>query len=781
MSNSADNSILIVDDEELNLEILNAILCREYTIHKTTKGASVAELAAKYMPDIILLDIIMPDLNGFEALRALKSSEETRKIPVIIITGLNSDEDEEMGLALGAVDFIHKPFSAKVVSSRIRFQVQMINQIRALENYTRIQASINASEEKSKFFARMSHEMRTPLNAVIGFSELTLEAGGLSREARENVEIISNAGASLLGLVNDILDISKLESGNFKLVPAEYETPALINDAIDQCIIRKGEKPIEFRLNIDENLPNSLIGDDLRVKQILNNLLSNAFKYTKKGVVELGVICESMAKYGEEFSSSNPEDAILLTVSVKDTGVGIKNEDIDKLFSDYARVELSSNKKIEGTGLGLPITKMMVELMGGRILVESEYGTGSIFTARIKQQYVTDEVIGANAVNSLRNFNYSDHRRRQNFKMTRRSLPYARVLVVDDVLPNLEIAKGMMKPYRMQVDCMSSGKQAVNAVREEKVKYNAIFMDHMMPEMDGIEATRIIREEINTDYARNVPIIAFTANAITGNEEMFLSKGFQDFVSKPIDLLRLDAVIMQWVHDEEFERTQSDRHINVNGKMVYDLRSGNDRRSGKIDRRTGYDRRRISRSIKKFNINSATERLGGDWETCLQVIQSFSSNTEPVLETIREVNAANLPNYAITVHGIKSTCRGICAENEGKMAEALEMASKAGNLDFVKANNQAFIEAVSALIAEINNAFAENTRSRDKPKKDKPYTEVLQKLAAACGDYKATEIIALMEEIDVFDYTNDNGLVSWLRDNIKQMNFLEVADKLSGS
>ncbi|MCL1941828.1 MAG: ATP-binding protein, partial [Synergistaceae bacterium] len=425
--------------------------------------------------------------------------------------------------------------SGGVVITNALFRNKMMLNIR--DASVKLEAALNdaqnANRAKSDFLAKMSHEMRTPLNAVIGLSELTLDSSDLGEEAYSNLKKIYNAGMTLLSTVNDILDISKIEAGRLELAPVEYDVPSLINDAITQSIMRIAEKPIKFVLDIEDDLPAMLYGDDLRVKQILNNLLSNSFKYTKEGSVELSVRCE---KDGDE---------VWMTVRIKDTGIGIRPEDLSNLFTEYIQMESKSNRKIEGTGLGLPITKRLVEMMDGSITAESEYGKGSIFTVKLRQESAGDATIGPDVVRNLKNFSYSDSKRDRNFHMSRVNLSYARVLVVDDVVTNLDVAKGFMKPYGMQIDCVSSGQKAIDAVRDESVRYNAIFMDHMMPGMDGMEATRIIREEIGSEYAKTVPIIALTANAIAGNEEMFLGSGFQAFISKPIEIDRLDAVIRE--------------------------------------------------------------------------------------------------------------------------------------------------------------------------------------------------------------------------------------------
>jgi len=630
-----------------------------------------------------------------------------------------------------------------------------------------------ASLAKSKFLANMSHEMRTPLNAVIGLSELTLYAGGLNDEDQANLEKISHAGSTLLSTVNDILDISKIEAGKLELVLAAYDVPNLINDAINQSNMRIGEKPIKFVLDINENMPARLYGDELRIKQILNNLLSNAFKYTMEGMVKLELICERTVPEGE---------TVWFIARVIDTGIGIRPEDMPGLFTDYAMLNTKSHRKIEGTGLGLAITKRVAEVMEGSISVESEFGKGSVFTVKVKQTLVNSAVIGEEVADSLRTFSYSDHKRNKTLGMIRSSLPYARVLVVDDVITNLDVVKGMMKPYGMQIDCVTSGREAIEAIRSGKVKYNAVFMDHMMPEMDGIEAVRIIREEVGTEYARDIPIIALTANAIVGNEEMFLKKGFQAFISKPIEIARLDTVIREWVRDEEIEKTLG--HVNAGGEIILDTRNVQGRRKNTFNRRKNLGRRDSDRKIiAGLDFDKGLDRFGGDIESYMEVLRSFASNTLPLLESMRKQSSGETPcddlaNYAITVHGIKGSSRGICAASLGDMAEALENAAKAGDLSYVKDNNAAFIEKAEKLIEDLEKFFREKESQIQKPKKDKPDREELSKLLAACDNYQMDEVDAAMAELEKYEYETESDLVLWLRENINQMNFGLIVEKL---
>jgi len=291
----------------------------------------------------------------------------------------------------------------------------------------------------------------------------------------------------------------------------------------------------------------------------------------------------------------------------------------------------------------------------------------------------------------LQGFRYFDQKRLQDARKLRLRLPYARVLVVDDVPTNLDVAKAMLKPYGMKIDCVTGGQQAVDAIRAVDVRYNAIFMDHMMPEMDGIEAARIIREEIGTEYARNIPIIALTANAIAGNEEMFLSKGFQAFLPKPIEIARLDSIILQWVRDKELEAPPLDENI--------DTRKGRDRRVS--DKRGVSDRRAFGKEIDGLDMTKLLARFRNDEETCRQILHSFAASTPSLLEAAQRVAREHLADYAIVVHGLKGSSRGICADMAGDMAEALEKAAREGNIDFVMANNALFIDTVRKLIADI--------------------------------------------------------------------------------
>jgi len=533
------NSILIIDDVSLNLMVLANILKSEYIIYPVDNGATALEIAERFAPDLILLDIIMPKMSGFEVFVEFRKSEKTKDTPIIFITGLDDAANEEQGLALGAADYISKPFNDEVVKLRVRHQIRLVNLQRELQ--AAVKAAEAANHAKSSFLANMSHEIRTPINVISGLTELLIEEEELSAEnMKKHLGQINTASNTLVELVNDILDISKIESGEFILTPVEYELADLLADVIALNRIRIKDKPVTFKLDIQGDLYSKLYGDDLRVKQIVSNLLSNAFKYTHEGSVTLAVNC----------ISENEGENVKLTITVSDTGIGIRKKDIEKLFDDYKQLDTKANRNIEGTGLGLAITKSFAEHMNGGIIVESEYGRGAMFRVTLQQGFVSDEVINAETLGALREFKYDALRAKEKaapeFKLERADLSHIKVLVVDDYQLNLDVAKWMLEKYKMRVDCVTSGQDALFLIENGKPVYDAVFMDQLMPDMSGIETAAKIRA-IDSDYARNVPIIALTANAVAGNEQIFLNNGFQAFLSKPINRSRLDEIIRKWL------------------------------------------------------------------------------------------------------------------------------------------------------------------------------------------------------------------------------------------
>jgi CheY-like chemotaxis protein len=370
---------------------------------------------------------------------------------------------------------------------------------------------------------------------------------------------------------------------------------------------------------------------------------------------------------------------------------------------------------------------------------------------------------------------YTDNKHLKNNKLIRIQIPYARVLVVDDVVTNLDVARGLMEPYGMTVDCVNSGLQAIELIRSGEPCYNAVFMDHMMPGMDGIEATRIIREEIGTDYAQNIPIIALTANAIVGNEEMFLDHGFQAFLSKPIDIMAMDVVIRYWVRNRDLEQSKGQEE----GKM--EITPYSNENPEFPDRHKDI----LETAIPGIDSEKGMKRFGEDWNIYWDVVKSFAHNTAPLLDNIRgfpsEFPRTEMSEYIIVVHGIKGTSRSIGADDLGTQAEALERAARAGNFDFIRENHDAFIRTVDQLLGEIDDKISRIEAEKQKPVKAGPEKKTLEELLHACRDFDIDGVDKAMEELESCEYENETGadLVAWLREKADGMGFKEIAVRLS--
>ena len=386
------------------------------------------------------------------------------------------------------------------------------------------QRAIFASESKAKFLANMSHEIRTPINVVIGMNEMIL------RENKEPVigeyaNNIKNASRMLLSLINDVLDFSKIEAGKLELVPNEYTTTSLITDVLLGAEVRAKQKQLQIIKHIDESLPSVLYGDDIRIKQVLNNLLSNAVKYTEKGSVTFSA------------ERLDTEDRFCLRFTVKDTGIGIKKEDMDKLFDSFERLELSKNRYIQGTGLGLNIAKQLAAAMGGTIDVQSEYGQGTCFTVVIPQQIVDNTPM--NEKTEVSSVSETAIEEKKQFYA-----PDAKILVVDDNKMNLKVIQALLKRSGVQLDLANGGEECLQITKNKK--YDLILMDHMMPEPDGIQTLHMLREDkdnINAD----TKVIVLTANALEGTREEYLKEGFEDYLSKPVQVDKLESVLAKYI------------------------------------------------------------------------------------------------------------------------------------------------------------------------------------------------------------------------------------------
>ncbi|MBR5765419.1 MAG: response regulator, partial [Lachnospiraceae bacterium] len=389
-----------------------------------------------------------------------------------------------------------------------------------------------ANKAKSSFLANMSHEIRTPMNAIIGMSDIMLRDDTLKEETRNQLGVIKSAGDGLLELINEILDISKIESGKYEIINEEYDFAKLIYDVSMLIRTRLEGTNVELKLYVYSDLPVRVIGDELRVRQILVNILGNAVKFTSEGSIELKCECRRLT------------DEYVLYIDVTDTGIGIKKENLKTIFGVFNQVDTRKNRNIQGTGLGLAISRELALMMNGDITVESSYGEGSTFHISLHQGIADDVQLGPKMAMELEQFKYDAPADEKTDDEKKNEYEDKSVLIVDDNMVNLQVARGLMLPYGMKIDLAENGRMAIEMVREND--YDLIFMDHMMPELDGVDTTKLIRC-MEGDKYKNVPIVALTADVVAGTREMLLEEGMQDFLSKPINENDLRNILRKWI------------------------------------------------------------------------------------------------------------------------------------------------------------------------------------------------------------------------------------------
>ncbi len=459
--------------------------------------------------------------------------------------------------------FVHilkviRGYSASIAENarHMEMEVQMIeekNQELMIANEEAEKAkadAIAAANAKSVFLANMSHEIRTPINAILGMDTMILRECN-DNEILEYAGNIQSASQTLLSLINDILDFSKIETGKLELVAGDYALSSLINDVYHMLISKAKEKGLALNVESNKNLPAKLYGDEVRIRQIIVNILNNAIKYTKKGSVTLTVgmsdmKLSDMPDHSNDSKSENITDKnTIITFRIADTGIGIKKENISHLFDSFSRFDEEKNKYIEGTGLGLAITKQLVDLMNGEIVVTSEYGKGSVFTVSIPQKIVSDLKIG----DISEKYNEPSNKKKKKSTFT---APDANVLVVDDVKMNINVFKALLKRTEINVDSAMSGSEALDMIKEKK--YDIIFLDHMMPDMDGIETYQNMKM-LEDNPNKDTTVVMLTANAIMGAKEEYLGIGFSDYLSKPVQAPKLESMILKYLPEELVQRT----------------------------------------------------------------------------------------------------------------------------------------------------------------------------------------------------------------------------------
>ncbi len=512
-----------------------------------------------------------------------------------------------------------------------------------------------ASIAKSEFLANMSHEIRTPMNAIIGLNDIIMEEcedAGIYEHARD----VQSAAKNLLAIINDILDLSKVEAGKMELVYTDYYIKTLVDEIMGMMDMAASQRGLILKYECDGAIPCRYSGDDVRIKQILINILSNAVKFTKEGYVRVHVTGEP-GNDGEE----------LLTFRVEDTGCGIRKEDLEKIFEDFRQVDSRRNRSVEGTGLGLAIVKQLVELMDGNIRVESTYGEGTVVTIAIPQR-----IVDARPVSEMPESMQTGREIADAF-----TAPDIKVLIVDDNAVNRKVARGFLKPYEFELAEAESGPEAIELVRDKR--YDIIFMDHMMPGMDGIEAAQIIRRDCGENGAAPA-MIALTANAMEGMREHFLQCGFQDFIAKPLDRKELHQLLMRWVPEERRHKSQTEKD------------------SPSIDP--------AAFVIDGIDMSAVTQYYSGDGEGFAELLELYCLDGRRKVELLRELVDTDIERYRIEVHGLKSASAGIGAMEVSAMARAQENAAAQGDMKFISEQFSALMGGYETLLANIG-AFLE--------------------------------------------------------------------------
>ncbi|MBQ2982406.1 MAG: response regulator [Lachnospiraceae bacterium] len=561
----------------------------------------------------------------------------------------------------------------------------------------------SANKAKSTFLSSMSHEIRTPMNAIVGMTEVLLR-GEHSKETVEYLNNIKVSGEALLTIINDILDFSKIESGKMEIVEGTYNPKAMINALKMIFENRALGKPIELIYNIDDSIPEAVLGDEHRLRQIIINLVNNAIKFTDKGYVKVSVEANVI-----------DDKKVELLFAVEDTGIGIKEEELPKLFGSFEQLDVKKNHTKEGTGLGLAISKQLVELMGGTIGIESQYGKGSTFYFTVPQTIV------ANFADELEEASGNSNTEDMNF-----IAPNAHILLVDDNEMNRKVGIALLEPFKMRIDTATNGREALDMVMNNK--YDLVFMDHMMPEMDGIEATREIRK-LEDEYYKELPIIALTANATSDAREMFVKEQMNDFVAKPIQMNDITKCIKRWLKEELIEKpvdepSAEDKNNVDEINKEYPIIEGVD----------------IKEGIKNSGSEKLFFELLGDF---YKLIDIKSSKLEQCLEDNM------IKDYTIEVHALKNTARMIGAMELSKMSYELEMLGNANDVEGIKEKSPAHIELYRSYKDKLKDYGTKNTEET-KTVSHEEIKDILMRIYDAFDTFDLDRADEAMKELESY-------------------------------
>lgn len=594
-----------------------------------------------------------------------------------------------------------------------------------------INAAKKASSARDIFLANMSHELRTPINTILGLNELIIRESQ-DEAIKEYALDIRQAGSVLLTLVSDILDFTKLEAGQMELMEGIYDISSLLNDLINGISLQLRKKKLDLELDIANDIPYKLSGDEIHIRQIISNLLSNAVKYTEKGKITLHLGWKRIS-----------EDEIKLELSVKDTGIGIKKSDIPKLFGVFQRMDSTARNKKDRTGLGLAITNRLVEMMGGRLEVQSTYGKGSEFSFSIAQKVIDNAPLG----DFEKQYNES-LRSTENY--TQKFIaPMGRILIVDDNAMNLAVAQGLLKQTRLQIDVASSGEECLALIKRKT--YHLICLDHMMPVMDGVETLHAIRA-LEGNPSADIPVIALTANAVAGAREFYLNEGFQDYLTKPIDADKFENMLIEYLPDNVVYLTN---------------RQNMERDYVKEEAELSLDIRESQLYIIGFNIRNGLKYMGGDKALYSKVLHDFHLILKEKEEALRDfLKKGDMPGYAIIVHSLKGNARNVGADGLADEAFELEKMSKAGRLEDVEVRSPILFNMMKSMRNSLkiyldNEARAEAQAEAGAEKADG--TEKENETLTITEDEWKKALRELADRLDDFDGDSVNEKIAELK------------------